>query len=77
MKIGNCALLETLILTGCPTISDEAVSNFINGEKAKGKVEGFVNLKILKIGGLVNLSDSVNNLIKRCPVLELLEANNL
>ena len=77
LKVGNCAQLEALILTGCSTISDEAISNLINGEKAKGKSEGFSNLKILKVGGLVNLSDSVNNLVKRCLVLELFEANNL
>jgi F-box/leucine-rich repeat protein 2/20 len=77
LKVGNCAQLEALILTGCSTISDEAISNLINGEKAKGKSEGLSNLKILKVGGLVNLSDSVNNLVKRCLVLELFEANNL
>lgn len=77
MKVGNCSLLETLILTGCSAISDEAISNLINGEKAKGKAEGFANLKILKMGGLINLSDSVNNLVKRCAMLELFEANNL
>lgn len=77
LKVGNCPLLETLILTGCSAVTDESIMNLINGEKGKAKPEGFPDLKVLKIGGLVNFSDSIHNLIRRCPVLELLEVNNL
>lgn len=35
------------------------------------------NLKRLKIGGLVNISDHLHHVFKKCPMLEFLEANNL
>lgn len=72
LKVGNCGSLETLILTGCSAITDESIMNLINGEKGKGKPEGFPSMKILKIGGLINFSDSIHNLIRKCPTLDLL-----
>jgi F-box/leucine-rich repeat protein 2/20 len=32
---------------------------------------------VLKLGGLVNISDQLHNIFKKCPLLEVLEANNL
>ena len=50
----------------------------IYGEKGKGKQpEGFANLKTLKVGGLINVSDQLHQIVKRCPLLSFIEANNL
>ena len=50
----------------------------IYGEKGKGKQpEGFPNLKTLKVGGLVNVSDQLHQIVKRCPLLSFIEANHL
>jgi hypothetical protein len=34
-------------------------------------------LKVLKVGGLTNVSDQLFQLVKKCPNVEFLEANNL
>ena len=69
-KLGMCTKLETLILTGCETISDQGINNLIYGEKGKVKnPEGFNHLKTLKLGGLVNVSDQLFQLVKRCSAL--------
>ena len=50
----------------------------IYGEKGKGKQpEGFASLKTLKVGGLINVSDQLHQIVKRCPLLSFIEANNL
>ena len=73
-----CAKIETIVLTGCQKISDEGINNLIYGEKGKGKQpEGFANLKTLKVGGLINVSDQLHQIVKRCPLLSFIEANNL
>ena len=42
IKVGMCPNIETLILTGCESISDEGMNNLIYGDKSKGKpYEGF------------------------------------
>ena len=48
------------------------------GEKGKNKeVDGLPSLKTLKLGGLMNVSDNLHNVFKKCPLLSFLEANNL
>ena len=77
-KIGMCMRLEEIILTGCEKISDEGINNLIYGEKGKGKQpEGFPNLITLKVGGLLNVSDQLHQIVKRCPLLSFIEANHL
>lgn len=54
------------------------MNNLIYGDKIKGKpIEGFEFLQTLKIGGLVNISDQLYQLLKRCPALNFVECNNL
>ncbi len=78
IKIGMCLHLKTLALTGCESVSDEGMNNLIYGDKIKGKpFEGFEFLQTLKIGGLVNISDQLYQLLKRCPALNFVECNNL
>jgi hypothetical protein len=73
IKVGMCTNLNTLILTGCEHITDEGMNNLIYGDKLKGKTpEGFEQLHTLKIGGLVNISDQLYQLLKRCPSLSFL-----
>lgn len=70
VKIGMCINIETLILTGCETVSDDGMNNLIYGDKMKGKTnEGFMKLNCLKVGGLKNVSDNLYQLLKRCPML--------
>ena len=78
IRVGMCIHLKTIILTGCEHITDEGMNNLIYGDKLKGKTpEGFEHLHTLKIGGLMNISDQLYQLLKRCPALSLLECNNL
>jgi hypothetical protein len=50
----------------------------IFGEKGKNKTpEGFQFLRILKLSGVTELSDSIHNLLKKCPNLIALDVNNL
>lgn len=59
-------------------MNDEGINNLMNGEKGKMKEnEGFVNLRVLKLGGLMNISDKLHTVFKKCPNLGFLEANNL
>lgn len=37
VKVGMCLNMETLVLTGCESISDEGMNNLIYGDKLKGK----------------------------------------
>ena len=77
-KVGNCCRLEELILIDCRNLTDESVNLLIFGEKGKGKSpEGFKFLRVLKLSGLSELSDTLHNLLKRCPALESLDVNNL
>lgn len=48
------------------------------GQKGKAKQpEGLPNLRVLKLGGLANISDQLHQIFKKCPVIEFLQANNL
>ena len=77
-KIGMCLSLQTLILTGCEYLGDEGMNNIFKGDIVKGKpVEGLQHLKVLKVGGLVNVGDKIYQLLKRCPSLHFVELNNL
>lgn len=72
IKVGMCLNLRELVLTGCENISDEGVNNLIYGDKLKGKnPEAFEYLHTLKIGGLINISDQIYQLLKRCTSLKL------
>lgn len=73
-----CLNLQTLILTGCEALSDDAMNNLIYGDKVKGKpIEGFENLHTMKLGGLQNISNQLYQLLKRCPALAFVECNNM
>ena len=54
------------------------MNNLFKGDIVKGKpVEGLEHLKVLKVGGLVNVGDKIYQLLKRCPSLHFVELNNL
>jgi len=66
LKLSQCSKLENLVLTGCENITDEGITNMAKSS------EGYPNLKSLKVGGLINVSDQLFQLIKKCPNIEFL-----
>lgn len=62
-KLSLCTKLEILILTGCENISDEGIMNLVK------TTEVYPHMKILKVGGLTNVSDQLFQLVKKCPNL--------
>jgi hypothetical protein len=65
-----CLKLEEIVLTGCDKVTDEGINNLMVGEKGKNKQpDGLASLKILKLGGLIHVSDQLHNIFKKCPCL--------
>lgn len=75
-KVGSCNRLESLILTGCTNVGDEGINKLVLSDRPKA--EGFPEMKVLKLGGLKDVSEgSLLKLIQICPSVTFLEINNM